>query len=106
MIIVMKTTATEDELKHVIDHVEELGLKANVLRGTERTVVAAIGDERVIGMKALESAPGVDNVMPVVAPYKLASREAHTETSTVRAGSFEVGGKQIGMIAGPCRRRE
>ncbi len=102
MIIVMKTTATEDELNHLVEHVEQLGLKANVLRGTERTVVAAIGDERVQGVRALESAPGVDNVMPVLAPYKLASREAHTETSVIKAGSLEIGGKQIGMIAGPC----
>lgn len=102
MIVVMKTSATEENIKHLVDHVEQLGLKANVLRGTERTVIAAIGDERVIGVTALESSPGVDNVMRVLAPYKLASREAHSETSTVKAGSLEVGGKQIGMIAGPC----
>jgi 3-deoxy-7-phosphoheptulonate synthase len=102
MIVVMKSTATEADLQHLVKHVESLGLKANVLRGTERTVIAAIGDERVIGVTALESSPGVDNVMRVLAPYKLASREAHTETSVVRAGSLEVGGKQIGVIAGPC----
>ena len=86
----------------MVEQVENLGLKANVLRGTERTVIAAIGDERVEGVRSLESSPGVDNVMAVLAPYKLASREAHAETSTVRAGSLEVGGKRIGMIAGPC----
>lgn len=102
MIVVLKPSATEDQLQHLVRHVESLGLKANVLRGTERTVVAAIGDERVIGVSALESIPGVDNVMRVLAPYKLASREAHTETSIVRAGSFEVGGKRVGVIAGPC----
>ena len=102
MIVVMKTSASEDQLDHVVEQVENLGLKANVLRGTERTVIAAIGDERVEGVRSLESSPGVDNVMAVLAPYKLASREAHAETSTVRAGSLEVGGKRIGMIAGPC----
>jgi 3-deoxy-7-phosphoheptulonate synthase len=102
MIVVMKSTATEADIQHLVKHVESLGLKANVLRGTERTVIAAIGDERVIGVTALESSPGVDNVMRVLAPYKLASREAHTETSVVKAGSLEVGGKQIGVIAGPC----
>ncbi len=102
MIIVMKSTASEENLNHLVEHVEALGLKANVLRGTERTVVAAIGDERVEGVRSLESAPGVDNVMAVLAPYKLASREAHNETSVIKAGSFEIGGKQIGMIAGPC----
>lgn len=102
MIVVMKRSATEQQLQHLVQHVEALGLKANVLRGTERTVVAAIGDERVEGVRSLESSPGVDNVMPVLAPYKLASREAHDETSVVRAGSLEVGGTSIGMIAGPC----
>ena len=102
MIVVMKPQASEDQITHLVDQVESLGLKANVLRGTERTVIAAIGDERVNGVMALESAPGVDNVMPVLAPYKLASREAHKETSVIKAGSMEMGGKQIGMIAGPC----
>ena len=102
MIVVMKRNASEDQIQHLVKHVEDLGLKANVLRGTERTVIAAIGDERINGVMALESAPGVDNVMRVLAPYKLASREAHVETSVIRTGSLEVGGKQIGMIAGPC----
>lgn len=102
MIIVMKSSASEENLNHLVEHVEALGLKANVLRGTERTVVAAIGDERVEGVRSLESAPGVDNVMAVLAPYKMASREAHDSTSVIKAGSLEVGGKQVGMIAGPC----
>lgn len=102
MIIVMKTTATEENLNHLVGQVESLGLKANVLRGTERTVVAAIGDERVEGVRALEGSPGVDKVMAVVAPYKMASRETQPETTIIKAGSFEIGGKKIGMIAGPC----
>lgn len=102
MIVVMKRGASEADIKHMIGQVESLGLKANVMYGTERTVIAAIGDERVAGVRSLESSPGVDSVMPVLAPYKLASREAHEVTSTVQAGSLSVGGKQIGMIAGPC----
>lgn len=102
MIVVMKRGASEQDIKHMIEQVESLGLKANVLNGTERTVIAAIGDERVNGVQSLESSPGVDSVMPVLAPYKLASREAHTETSVVTAGSMSMGGKQIGVIAGPC----
>ncbi|MEM6654722.1 MAG: 3-deoxy-7-phosphoheptulonate synthase, partial [Planctomycetota bacterium] len=102
MIIVMQSSATDKQINHVAGQVESLGLKANVLRGTERTVIAAIGDERVGGVTALESSPGVDNVMRVLAPYKMASREAHEATSVVEAGSLSVGGKQIGVIAGPC----
>ena len=102
MIIVMKSSATDANLNHLVEQVESLGLKANVLRGTERTVVAAIGDERVEGVRSLESSPGVDKVMAVLAPYKMASREGHDATSVIKKGSFEIGGKQIGMIAGPC----
>ncbi len=102
MIIVMKSTATEDQIDHLVGQVESLGLKANILRGIERTVIAAIGDERVEGVRSLESSPGVDNVMAVLAPYKMASREGHSKTSVIKTGSFEIGGKQIGMIAGPC----
>ncbi len=102
MIIVMRSGAKEEEVNHMVEQVESLGLKANVLHGTERTVIAAIGDERVNGVKNLESSPGVESVMPVLAPYKLASREAHTMTSVVTAGSLSVGGKQIGVMAGPC----
>lgn len=102
MIVVMKRGAAEQDIKHMVEQIESLGLKANVMYGTERTVIAAIGDERIGGVQSLESAPGVDNVMPVLAPYKLASREAHDSTSVITAGSLSVGGEQIGVIAGPC----
>jgi len=102
MIIVMKHTATEEDIETMIREVEAKGLKANVVRGTERTVIAAVGEERVAGIGALESGPGVDEVLPIVAPYKLASRELKPESSTVKAGSLTVGNGHIGMIAGPC----
>ncbi|WP_231954283.1 3-deoxy-7-phosphoheptulonate synthase [Pirellulimonas nuda] len=98
----MKRGASQKDIDHMISQVESLGLKANVLHGTERTVIAAIGDERVNGVQSLESSPGVDSVMPVLAPYKMASREAHDCTSVVKAGSLTVGGASVGVIAGPC----
>ena len=102
MIIVMKSSASEDDLDVVVKNVESRGLKANIIRGTERTVVAAVGEERIAGITALESCPGVDEVMSVLAPYKMASREWKAEQSVVRAGSLSVGNGQIGVIAGPC----
>ena len=75
MIIVMRRDAKEQDIQHMIKQVESLGLKPTVLRGTERTVIAAIGDERVAAEGALESGPGVDEVLPVLAPYKIASLE-------------------------------
>ncbi len=86
----------------MIKQVESLGLKPTVLRGTERTVIAAIGDERNAPVGVLESGPGVDEVLPVLAPYKIASIETKSEPTVVRAGSLTVGGGTLGVIAGPC----
>jgi len=102
MIIVMKVGASQKDIDQVIGNVEALGLKANVIVGAERTVVAAVGEERVAGIGSLESSPGVDEVLAVLAPYKLASREVKKEDSVVKAGSLCVGAGQIGVIAGPC----
>ena len=102
MIIVMKRSATAEEIQDMTVHVEQLGLKPVVLTGTERTVIAAIGEERVAGISSLESGPGVDEVLPILAPYKLASRELKPESTTVRAGSLAVGNGTVGVIAGPC----
>lgn len=102
MIVVMKHTATEQDIQTTIKNVEALGMKAVTIQGTERTVIAAVGEERVAGISSLESGPGVDEVLPILAPYKLASRELKAEGSIVWAGSLTVGNGHIGMIAGPC----
>jgi 3-deoxy-7-phosphoheptulonate synthase len=86
----------------MVDRVTELGLKPHVLQGVERTVVAAIGPE-VNGLKeALEAGPGVSEVLPILAPYKMASREVKREPTVIKAGSLTVGGNRVGVIAGPC----
>ena len=103
MIVVMRRDASEQDIQHMIKHVESLGLKPTVLRGTERTVIAAIGDERAAAsVGSLESGPGVDEVLPVLAPYKIASLETKSEPTVVKAGSLTVGGGHLGVIAGPC----
>lgn len=103
MIVVMRRDATEQDIQHMVKHVESAGLKPTILRGTERTVIAVIGDERAMAsVGALESGPGVDEVLPVLAPYKIASRETKSEPTIVRAGSLTVGGGYLGIIAGPC----
>jgi 3-deoxy-7-phosphoheptulonate synthase len=103
MIVVMRRDATEEDVQHMIKQVEALGLKPTLLRGTERNVIAAIGDERAAaGVGVLESGRGVDEVLPVLAPYKIASLETKSEPTVVRAGSLTVGGGQLGVIAGPC----
>jgi 3-deoxy-7-phosphoheptulonate synthase len=102
MIIVMAAEATREQLDHVVGRVEGLGLRPHVIVGTERTVVAVVGDERNAVSSGLETLPGVAAVMPILAPYKVASREVQAEPTVVRAGSLAVGGGTIGVIAGPC----
>ncbi len=102
MIVVMKPGATEEEIRHTAGRVESLGLKAHIIQGTERTVIAAIGEKRAEHKLSLESSPGVAEVVPILAPYKVASREVKKESTVVKAGSLVVGNGQIGVIAGPC----
>ena len=102
MIVVMKKEATQNDINHMVERIESLGLKAHVIVGTERTVIAAVGDDRKTHKDSLESGPGVAEVVPILAPYKVASRELKPEPTTVSRGSLTVGNGTIGVIAGPC----
>ncbi len=109
MIIVLKRDATEAQIQHIVDSVKGWGLTPNLSRGTERTIIGLIGDERTIRSKPLEVFPGVDSVMSVLKPYKLASAEFHADRTrivlpAVGAGDEPVviGGPKIVMVAGPC----
>jgi 3-deoxy-7-phosphoheptulonate synthase len=102
VIVVMKREASQAEVDHMVQRIEGLGLKARVLLGVERTVIAAIGDDRHTHKDSLEIGPGVEEVVPILAPYKMASREAKKEPTVIKAGSLEIGGVKIGVIAGPC----
>lgn len=102
MILVMEKGATQDQIDHMIERVEELGLKAHVIVGTERTVIAAIGEKREQTKESLASGPGVADVMPILAPYKVASREVKPEPTVVQCGSLKTGAGHVGVIAGPC----
>ncbi len=102
MIVVMKHGASPEQVQHMIQRVEQLGLKAHPIYGTEHTVIAAVGEKRDEFRQSLESGPGVAAVVPILAPYKVASREVKPEPTVVRAGSLAVGNCHLGMIAGPC----
>jgi 3-deoxy-7-phosphoheptulonate synthase len=102
MIVVMKRNATPDMIKRTARRVESLGLKAHVIEGTERTVIAAIGEKRDGAIETLSSYEGVEKVMPILAPYKVASRETKAESTVVRALDLEIGRGHFGVIAGPC----
>ncbi|MBE7559674.1 3-deoxy-7-phosphoheptulonate synthase [bacterium] len=103
MIIIMKENATAGEIDHVIAAVRDLGYKPHPIYGKDRTVVAAVGDERgKYRIANLESMPGVDSVVPILKPYKLAGRETHREPSLVTVRSVPIGGPEIVVMAGPC----
>jgi 3-deoxy-7-phosphoheptulonate synthase len=102
MIVVMKKGATQEQIDHMVERVEQLGLKSHVIVGTERTVIAAIGEKRDEYRHSLEIGPGVAEVVPILAPYKVASREVKPESTVIRAGSLAVGNSHVGVIAGPC----
>jgi 3-deoxy-7-phosphoheptulonate synthase len=98
----MKKEATKTDVEHMVERIEHLGLKPHIIVGTERTVIAVIGDDRHTYKDALVGGNGVADVLPVLAPYKVASRETKSEPTVVKAGSFTIGGNRIGVIAGPC----
>jgi len=102
MIIVMSNAATEEQIEAVIKRIEEKGLEANVSRGTERTVIGAIGDERSLDPELLESLPGVEQALHIVKPYKIVAREWHKEDTVIDIQGNLMGGKQIQIISGPC----
>ncbi len=103
MIIVLKKTATPQELEHICQKVRELGLTPQVSRGIERTVIGVIGEEEKLHVQPLEVFPGVESVMSILKPYKLASRDYKAENTEFDMGNgVKVGGKKIVVMAGPC----
>jgi 3-deoxy-7-phosphoheptulonate synthase len=106
MVVVMKAGSNPQQVERVVQLVREMGLKDHVIVGTERTVVAVIGDDRSKDRSKLEILEGVDKVVPILAPYKMASREVKKERTVVnlRPGvpGATIGGTKIGVIAGPC----
>lgn len=104
MIVVMKPGAHKDQVQHVVDLVRDYGLKEHVIYGTDRTVVACLGDKRMLDKGAIENAPMVESVVPILAPYKRASLEVQKEKTIVEIGPerFALGSSRVGVIAGPC----
>jgi 3-deoxy-7-phosphoheptulonate synthase len=102
MIVVMKKSATEEMIQSVASRIEQMGLKAHVIVGTERTVIAAIGEKRNGEQQTLSGLDEVDKVVPILAPYKIASLETKDEPTTVRSRDLVLGGGHVGVIAGPC----
>src|SRR6476659_28963 len=103
MMIVMKQAATEDEIRAVIDRIESVGARAHPSPGDEVTVIGAIGDLEHIARLDLEGTPGVERVVPILKPYKLASAQLrHGGRSVLEIAGRKIGGEHFALIAGPC----
>ncbi|MGQ0590850.1 MAG: 3-deoxy-7-phosphoheptulonate synthase [Sphingosinicella sp.] len=102
MIIVLKPEASPSDAKEILARISDAGLKPLHMPGSERVVLGALGDERVLAELQLESHPMVESVKPILAPYKLVSREMHPHDTIVRIGGMAIGGSAFKVIAGPC----
>lgn len=102
MIISMLENATEEQIAHIIARVQELGYKAQITRGEEKTIVAAVGSGRREELEALTAAPGVERLIPIAHPFKLVARQGRTARTVVTVGNVRIGGDEIVLIAGPC----
>jgi len=102
MIVVMKVGSSQDEISRVANRIEDVGLKAHISEGTEHTVIGVLGQVFPELRDALVVLPGVDQVIPVSKPYKLASREFHPRDTIVKLSGVAIGGNEIVVMAGPC----
>jgi 3-deoxy-7-phosphoheptulonate synthase len=106
MIIITRPNVSDAEIDHIRERIESVGMRTHLSRGEVRTIIGCIGDESLLAEVPLRSLPGVESVMPVLKPYKLASREFAVNRSVVRVGGRDAeaafGGNAITVIAGPC----
>jgi 3-deoxy-7-phosphoheptulonate synthase len=102
MIIVLKPHATPEVIEHVLERINALGFTPHLSQGVARTIIGVIGDETKLQVEPLQAIPGVEQVVPIMKPFKLASREFHPEPSVFEAKGVKIGGGNLAVIAGPC----
>jgi 3-deoxy-7-phosphoheptulonate synthase len=104
MIVVLNHGATQEQVQAVLDRLDREGFKVHLSKGDARTIIGVIGENtktRLPGL-ALEAMPGVEKVVPILQPFKLAGRDFKPEDTVIQVGDLEIGGKQIQVAAGPC----
>src|SRR5712692_11890191 len=110
MIIVLRPDSTAEQIDHVLERIRELGFKPHLSQGERRTIIGVIGDEDKLQVEPLSAIPGVEQVLPILKPFKLASREFHAKDTVVEVGAdckppvrpVKIGGGSMAWIAGPC----
>jgi 3-deoxy-7-phosphoheptulonate synthase len=101
MIVVLNPGLNEGQIQNVVERIESLGLRAHLSVEKERTIIGAIGDERQLSDRTLESFPGVERVVPILKPYKLVSQKFQQEDTVIEVAGHRIGGKKIHVMAGP-----
>src|SRR5210317_2500840 len=99
MIIVMNKTATDEQIDNVLNRIKDKGLEASVSKGIEKTVIGAIGDERLLDEELLASLPGVEQALHIVKPYKIVAREWHSDDTIINIKGNLIGGDNIQVIS-------
>ncbi|MFZ5597691.1 MAG: 3-deoxy-7-phosphoheptulonate synthase [Bacillota bacterium] len=102
MIVVMNHRAEKKDIDAVIEKLQSRGFQIHLSEGVERTIIGAIGDKTRIGDLSLEALPGVEKVVPILMPFKLASRNFKSQDTVIKVGDLEIGGDTIQVMAGPC----
>jgi len=102
MIIVLKPDVSQSQVDHIIDRLRDLGLKSQISTGQERTIIGVIGDDRILHSQPLNALPGVESVLPILAPWKLVSREFQKEGTVIDVNGVRIGDKKLTVMAGPC----
>jgi 3-deoxy-7-phosphoheptulonate synthase len=102
MIIIMQKGATARQIANVTARVEQMGFRTHISTGEERTIIGVIGDERPIDREQIERMDGVERTVPILRPFKLASREFHPQDTVVQVNGVKIGGEQLVVMAGPC----
>jgi len=102
MIIVMSPSATKEQINHVEQKLLSLGFKTHPIYGEIKTVIGAIGDKRLLDTQAITSMPGVENIVPIMKPYKLVGKELKSTKTVIHVGDISIGGDELVLMAGPC----
>ena len=102
MIVVMKKNATENQVQRVVEKIQESGLKAHLSKGEIVKIIGIIGDERKVPESQIRAIEGVEKIMPVLAPYKLASRDFKPDNTVISVDGVKIGGNEVVVMAGPC----
>ncbi len=102
MIIVMRAGASKEQIETVMEKVHSFGLRTHPIFGVQKTVIGIVGDDKTRIVEKMQSMPGVEDIIPILQPYKFAGREAHPEDTVIKIGEVSIGSGQVVVIAGPC----